>query len=101
MVIMKALWSSRSRSPSANTALGEERIEILRLSVRGQDERAPGVAPAEHLNQSGTDHLQITCSGAAISASVDGQQTASIQDSTYPVGLAFLRVGISRFTGAL
>jgi hypothetical protein len=40
-------------------------------------------------------HLQLTCAGTAITASIDGQQVASIQDSTYSRGRATL--GISTF----
>lgn len=42
---------------------------------------------------SSTHHLQITCAGNTITGSIDGQQVASVQDSTYSHGQAVLGVG--------
>jgi hypothetical protein len=48
-----------------------------------------------------THQLQISCSGSTISASIDGNQVASVQDSTYQTGQAVLKAGIATFSNAL
>jgi hypothetical protein len=39
-------------------------------------------------------HLQLTCSGSTITASIGGQQVASVQDGTYKTGRVFLGAGL-------
>jgi hypothetical protein len=43
---------------------------------------------------SAVHHLQVTCSGATITASIDGSQVASAQDSTYTSGYPLFGVSV-------
>ena len=40
------------------------------------------------------NHLELTCAGSAIDASVNGQVVASVQDEVYPRGQVLLGVGV-------
>ena len=51
-------------------------------------------------SQTGTHHLQISCSGSTITGSVDGVQIGSVQDSGYKTGTAVIRAGSASFTNA-
>ena len=41
-----------------------------------------------------TNHLQLICDGSTITVRVNGTQLASVQDSTYRSGHAFIRAGV-------
>jgi hypothetical protein len=39
-------------------------------------------------------HLELTCFGDTLTASVDGKQVASVHDTTYSVGMTFIGAGV-------
>jgi len=77
--------------PSSNTA------QLNRLDAGTITSLAnPGLGGAPDI--AAVHHLQLTCSGTAISAFIDGSQIGSVQDTAYQTGQAIVRAGGSGTT---